>query len=168
MGPRWPACSILWVFVSFHFTSSGSRLGPWPEPGSNPLRCRANRQGAVVFWGGRRRLWLCRASSSLCFREPERTNSGCCGPLPSPPLRPDNETDGPGSFFDRPCLLCRNASAPTEASPRGRRPWEQGHTPGSVGLDCFVDQARRATASNTRAWEHAVKRLCVGGQIEGC
>lgn len=25
-------------------------------------------------------------------------------------------------LFDRPCLLCRNASAPTEASPRGCRP----------------------------------------------
>lgn len=40
----------LWVFVSFHFTSSGSRLKAWPELGKNPYDIGANRQGDVVPW----------------------------------------------------------------------------------------------------------------------
>lgn len=40
----------VWMFVSFHFTSSGSRLAAWPEPGTNPYGVGANRKGAVVRW----------------------------------------------------------------------------------------------------------------------
>lgn len=67
----------LWVFVSFHFTSSGSRLAAWPEPGTNPYGVGANRQGAVVPWvEGIESLALLSILLAL-FPCPERPTGGC-------------------------------------------------------------------------------------------
>lgn len=159
MGRRQPVCGCSSHFISLRPVRAW-RLGP-SQARILTVSARIGKARWCVGW---RESSLALPSILLAlFPCPERPPGGCWGPLPSPPLRSDNETAG--SFSDRPCSLCRNASAWTEASPsveaQGRPP--QGHARWHrAGLLCRPGE---------RGLQHlgpSSQAPCVGGQIEGC
>lgn len=153
---------VLWVFVSFLFTWVRFAPGALARARHEILTLvGANRQGAVVSGVDGVDCGFAEHPPRFVSVSRRGPSSGCCGPLPSPPLRPDNETDGLAPFLVVVVSLCFVATqcvGPNRGVPKGASPGGAGKLQVATGQGCFVGQGE---ADGLEPWGPRSQAPCV-------